>query len=257
MHLDIRTLMKTLDAIAPFDDQEDWDNSGLMIGQADALCTGVYLDLDLTADSVAAALKLGVNTILTHHPILFAPLRSLNTAMPPGETIRQAVLAGMNVIAMHTNLDKSPGGVSDVLAEKLGLLSHASFPGGIGRIASSEEKPAAYWLERVAEVLHTKPGYIGETDKPVRTVGVCGGACGELIESAGAYGLDLLITSEIKHHQALFAKQTGLFVIDAGHYASEYPVLEALASRLRETIACPVFVAGFAPPIQMFTGGDA
>lgn len=256
MSCKLRDLLNIIEEMAPQALQEDWDNNGLMIGSLDAPVDGLYLDLDLTLQTIRSAKEAGIHTILTHHPILFSPLRSLNTDQPPGSVIREALLSGMNVLAAHTNLDHAQGGVNDALSARLGLDERIPVPDGIGRIAVVEEESAGAWLERIAQRLRCRPKFVGNPEKPIRRIGLCGGAGGELVEQAHLHALDLVLTAEVKHHQALLAEETGLFVVDAGHYETEYPVLGELAARLEKRIDMPVHVAPFVPPFRFETEGN-
>lgn len=257
MQLTIRELMHRLDRLAPFSLQEDWDNSGLMIGSYDAGCSGLYLDLDLTSDTVRAAKEAGVNTVVTHHPILFTPLSVVSTDQPPGSILREALAAGLQVIAMHTNLDHATGGVNDALAVLLEIEEARPIEDDIGRVADTKETTADAWVHLVKKKLRVQPRYTGDPNKIIRRVGWCGGAGGDLAQKAASLGLDLLITSEIKHHQMLLAKETGLFLIDAGHYETEYPVLGALAAALETIVDLPVHIAPFVPPYHSLQGTEA
>lgn len=252
MSFRIRNLMEELADIAPWETQEPWDNSGLMLGNGETLCTGLYLDLDLTPDTLRAAGEAGLNTILTHHPILFTPLRTVDTGQPRGSLLQAALRGEFQVIAMHTNLDHALGGVNDALAEALGIAATWPVPEGIGRLAEVPEEIGETWLHRIASTLRCTPRYAGNPDKRIRRVALCGGACGELIERARELSVDLIITSEVKHHQALLAGGTDVLVIDAGHYETEYPVLASLAAELESRIDVPVHIAPFVPPFQSY-----
>ena len=243
-----KDLLNILERLAPLALQEEWDNSGLMVGDQNKILTGLYLDLDLTQETVRLAKESGVNTILTHHPLLFSPLRQVDTEQQIGRILRDLLQKDMQSIAMHTNLDHAKGGVNDALAARLGLTEVNPIPDGIGRMADVPEEEASVWIGRVASSLRTQPKFVGDTNKPIHRVGITGGAGGELIEQSRDLQLDLVITAEVKHHQALAAKEAGLFVIDAGHYETEYPVLGVLAAELEAHVDIPVFVAPFVPP---------
>lgn len=105
-----KDLLNILERLAPFALQEEWDNSGLMVGDQNKILTGLYLDLDLTQETVRLAKESGVNTILTHHPLLFSPLRQVDTEQQTGRILRDLLQKDMQSIAMHTNLDHAKGG---------------------------------------------------------------------------------------------------------------------------------------------------
>ena len=117
----IADLERILDTLAPFALAESWDNAGLQVGDRDAVVGRVLVALDLTPDVVDEAVAGGFDTVITHHPLLFTPVRTLVESRPRERLLRRVVAAGLNVFSCHTNLDSAPGGLADVAAEALGL----------------------------------------------------------------------------------------------------------------------------------------
>lgn len=224
----IQEILAFLETIAPVGDAMDWDNPGLLVDAGGSDTDGVLVTLDITPAAVKAAGKAGAGLIISHHPVIFSPLRRLEAGSIPLLLAR----AGITAFAAHTNLDKAAGGVNDRLAELLGLRAVVTAEDGLCRIGElPETMPAATFADRVAAVLGTAVRFRG--DGPVRRVGVCGGAGGsELPDLLGQ--IDAFVTGEMKHHEWLAAAQAGVTVVDAGHYATEVPIVEVLAKRLRE-----------------------
>ncbi len=120
----VKDIVKLIDKWAPFATAAQWDNVGLQLGNADAAVSKVVVALDLTEEVVATAADQGAELIVTHHPLFFKPLNNLTTDTQAGKLALEASRLGINVVAAHTNLDVAEGGVSFLLAERLGLVNH-------------------------------------------------------------------------------------------------------------------------------------
>lgn len=223
-----RAILELLNKKAPFSLAEEWDNVGLLIGSADREITRVLVALDATVGAIEAAKAMGADLIVTHHPVIFSPLKALNSDGIP----YALAAAGIDVISVHTNADKADGGVNDVLAERLGLTDLRVTEDGFCRIGQlPEPTDATAFARTVAEVLDTAVRVNGG-DK-IRTVAVCGGSGGDFITPL-AGEIDAFISGEVRHHQWLEANALGVTVIEAGHYATEVPIVDALCRWLQE-----------------------
>ena len=193
---------------------------------------------------VADAAEAGAGLLVTHHPLFFRDVKSLDLSHGQGLSVRLAVQGGVAIYSAHTSLDRVPNGVSGVLAAMLGLkrtkpLEQAEgFPKdfGFGRVG---ELPKASSVGQVAARLKKTLGIeavrvIGDKDRAVRRVAVCGGSGAELMEAALNSGAELYVTGDVKYHDALKAMELGLAVIDAGHFGSELPAVDALALLMRK-----------------------
>lgn len=222
----VQTIYEYIDSRAPFATAEDWDNPGLLVGSGAQPVHGVVVALDATPGALQTAKAVGADLIVTHHPVIFAPLRRLEQDSMP----YQLASAGISLIAAHTNLDKAPGGVNDTLAARLGLTAVTVAPDGMCRIGTlPTPMDSAALASHTAQVLEAAVRVCG--NRQISTVALCGGGGGEFIpELAGQ--ADAFITGEVKHHQWLDAAQTDMTVIEAGHYATEVPVVDTLCSWL-------------------------
>jgi dinuclear metal center YbgI/SA1388 family protein len=261
----VQDILNIINNIAADSLAESWDNVGLLIGSPEKRVTRILLALDPTKRLVAQAKQQGAELLITHHPAIFHPLKSLRTDQPVGGFIAQALQAGINVIGCHTNLDAARGGVSDVLAANLELQNvQPLVPAvgcsdcGLGRTGTlaAEQTPEAFinilrqaidppWLLEAGP----RPDLIGR-------VAVCGGSCSDFAEAALAAGADVFITAEIKHAVARWAWEAGLWLIDGGHFATENPAMERLQSILaenlsREGLRVDVQCAGQKPPLTL------
>lgn len=219
-------ILKFLEALAPAATCEEWDNVGLLLGSSEGEDSSVLVTLDVTAAAVQAAVKAGARLIVSHHPVIFRPLRTLSA----DSAVWRAVQAGISVVSLHTNWDKAAGGINDALCAALGLADVTVTPDGLCRVGRLPSP-----MTTVQLAAHTK-NVLGAPvrvcgDKTVSRVAVCGGSGGEYIAAADA---DAFITGEVRHHEWLAACEAGTVVIEAGHYATEQPGAAALAARLQE-----------------------
>jgi dinuclear metal center YbgI/SA1388 family protein len=352
----VRDWLTLLDGLYPTSWAEPWDRVGLHVGDPTWRAERALVALDPTPEVVAEARDRGAGLLITHHPLLFRPLERLAPTDVLAATALAAAEARVAVVACHTNADVARPGVSDALAESLGIevtgvlrstdagarvklvafvpseatakvldalaeagagvigeYTHCSFRvagtgtflpsdqanpvlgdrgtlnevaedrlemvvprealpaavaallgaypyeevaydvyplagptglgfGRVGRVA--EPLDASALAERCRTVLGTAVRLAGPSDRPVRTVAVCGGSGADLIEDAARAGVDAYVTGDVKHHRALDAAAAGLTVIDAGHFGTEWPFVPHLAARLRADGPGEVDVSG-------------
>lgn len=241
-------LLTQLSQITPEILAEDWDNVGLLIGRPENETRRILLALDPALALLEQAVRGDYDLIITHHPAIFRPLKALRTDTPAGRFIAGAARANLTVIACHTNFDAIPGGVSDLLARSLGLVDCAPLvssaggcgaSSGIGRIGMlSPPLTCEEFLDRIR--VATDPPWLleaGPRPAVVARVAVCGGSCSDLAEHARSLGAEVFLTAEIKHSVARWAEEAGLWLLDGGHFATEYPAMAAFCERLRRMAA--------------------
>lgn len=224
------TLAEIIDFLekkAPAETAEAWDNVGLLADAGNKETDTVCVALDATAAAIDFAAKTGARLLVTHHPVIFHPLKQLTLDTPAVA----ALTKGVSVLSLHTNLDKAAGGVNDTLAALLGLGDVTMLPDGMTRVGKLPmPKTAANFAKDVAAALSASVAFCGENT--VETVAVCGGA-GDGVFSLPT-GVDAYVTGEMKHHEFLAAREMGLCAVAAGHYATEAPVIYTLEKWLRE-----------------------
>lgn len=240
----VKEIYRYLDEKFPYCMQESYDNSGIMV-DCGRNVTKVVVSLDITNTIVDYATALGAELIVSHHPVIFRPIKSISYDSP----LYRLIANDVSAISAHTNYDIAEGGVNDQLASKLDLheikpvfkVSECSVNGilrenYIGRmgVITNEQTPSDF-AAFVAERLGKKVGieYV-DGRKNVKTVAVGGGACGEFVFECKKYGIDAFVTGEAKHHEMIYAAENGITLIAAGHYATENVALEKLASTLVE-----------------------
>ena len=215
---------------APLELAESWDNPGLLVDCGREV-SRVLVTLDITPEVVEEAAAGGCELIVSHHPVIFSPLKKLT----PRDVSFQLVQKGISAICMHTNLDAAEGGVNDCLACTLGLQDTKPLnEEKIGRIGTlSCEKPLEQFLSDVVKLLSCNGLRYRDGGRPVHRVAVGGGACGEYIPQAIAQGCDTFVTSDLRYND--FLDTQGLNLIDAGHFPTEDVVCQEIVRRLRET----------------------
>ena len=242
----IRALYAALEQRLPRSLSWDWDNDGISCAtDLDAPVTGVLIALDPTEDAVEAAIEAGANVLLTHHPMLFRGLKTVDGHDTGSRKVIRMIRHGITAMAFHTRLDAADGGVNDCLAAALGLTNiepfgDASNSAGkpIGRVGDLPcEMTADEFIQTLKTALDLPNLIFAGCGKPVRRVAVVGGAGDDDIAAAAAVGADTYVTGELRYHQLCDAPYGDINLVMAGHYHTEAPVLTRLATLCGEI--CP------------------
>jgi dinuclear metal center YbgI/SA1388 family protein len=240
----VHDVLAMIDAVAPFDSQEEWDNCGLLLGSPRQEITGILFALDVTEQVIDEAVRLGVSLIVTHHPLMFSPVRRITDDDYEGRLITRMLENRISLIAAHTNLDRAADGINDVLAALCGL-SGISGTGFFRAGILDTPVSARNYAEQLGESLSTVVRIYGPAGRMVKRIGLCSGGGGDSWPDACAAGCDAFVTGEIHHHVALAAVDSGLVVFECGHFATEEPGIRALAQALQNsmnTLKCNVGV---------------
>lgn len=227
----VKAILDWFETFAPVSSAMDFDNVGLLIGDKNAAVSRVLLTLDVSAEAVDEASSLGCELIISHHPVIFNPLKRLDARSVPYMLAERGIAA----VCMHTNLDLSEEfGVNTCLAEALGVQKLRKSPLGeclfIGELA--QEMNAESFAARVKEALGCGGLRYTTAKATVKTVAVASGAGGSDIFAAAEEGADVLVTGEIKHHEINAANEAGVNIVDTGHFKSEDVVILPLKKRL-------------------------
>ncbi len=253
MTASIRDIDEYLSSLYPKTLSEPWDNDGIMLCKDTALeVTKALVCLEVNADAIERAAKLGAQLIVTHHPFIFRPLKNV-TGESYAET-EALMKSGISVLSYHTRYDKAMPGVNDVLCETIGLENVRAF-GEFLRIGNLPEELCG---KEFARLLIEKLGSVGmrayyEKDAKIRTVAVCGGAGKEFLPDAKSAFADAFVSADFSHNTFLDAKEYGVALFDAGHYSTENPAAARLCRLLSERftdvsfefydVECPFFAA--------------
>jgi dinuclear metal center YbgI/SA1388 family protein len=231
MAIKIKDIISCIEEVAPLSFQEDYDNSGLIVGDREKECKGVYVCLDVFSSSVKEAINKGCNLIISHHPFIFHSIKKLNNDDEITKILTLAIKNDISIYASHTAIDSSIIGVNDILAKELGLKNIERLVDsqntdknylGIGAIGYlSKAVPLNKYLLFVKQKLNIPSlRYVGKDDYMVSKIAICGGSGISLVDDAIEKHCDLLLTGDIKYHDFLtFENQ--ISIADIGHFESE------------------------------------
>ncbi len=246
MALILQDILQILDRIAPSEMAEEWDNVGLQVGGLGREVEWIWVALDPSIEVVSAACREGVGLLVTHHPLIFRPLRRIDTQTSPGTVIEAALRHGLAIYTMHTNLDAAPGGLNDLLAKKVGLRRIQPLTAAAGRrqrsgLGRRGELPRRLPLSRLAWQLKQRMKLenvriVGNLDTPVKRVAVSTGSGGSLVPSFLASAAEVFITGDLRYHDAREIETAGRCAIDIGHFHSEYLMTSDVTQRLRQAL---------------------
>jgi len=231
----LNEIIAVLERLAPPHLAEEWDNSGLMVGKKNAEVRKILLALDATDVVLKEAVEIGANLVITHHPMVFAPLKSVNDDDWVGKKLIYAIENGVSVYAAHTNLDTAQGGTNDAFAQMLGLTDIKPLDEfGRGRVGLLPQNIA---IEKLAELAKKRLELdavrcVGDVSRVAQKVAICTGSGMSMFGDAIKSKADVFITADVKYHEALIAQESGLPIIDATHYASENLVFASLKTYL-------------------------
>lgn len=237
-----RQIVEVIENLAPAGFQEDYDNSGLQAGILDEPVSGVLVCLDITEAVIDEALRKGCNMVVSHHPLLFQPLKQVSDLTYQQRCVLSAIRNGVTLYSAHTNLDNAEGGVNHRIASIIGLdklewleekpsvNGHAGGSGLIGELPSYED--ADSFLHRLKEAFGVEClMHSALTCSHVKRIAVCGGAGSFLMEAARARGADCFITGEISYHH--FFDAGDMLLVAMGHYQSERFTMNLISDLLR------------------------
>ena len=238
--MNIREIIDALERFAPLPLQDDYDNSGLQIGTTETEVSGVLLCLDVTRQVVDEAIKNGCNMIISHHPLLFRPLKKI-TDDNIGSIVMDAVRAGITIYASHTNLDNASNGVNMRIACILGLqaikpLEEHPDGNGAGIIGRFKDPMTE---DELLAIIKDKFGvqcirHNGKLGRKISRMAVCGGAGAFLADKAVEQGSDAFMTGEIGYHR-FFGYDGIIKLIETGHFESEQFTVDLIADILKES----------------------
>lgn len=230
----VSDITRALEAFAPLELAYPWDNPGLQVGFREAPVTRVLVALDPFEDTLREAALWGAQMVVTHHPLLFSPVKRITDETSQGRVIQMLMENHISLWSGHTNVDIAPGGVNDALAEALGLTNVQPIPPeNLLRVGALPQQSLAEFLGTAKEKLGCPGLRYVDAGRPCRRIAVGGGACGGELEAAIQAGCDTFVTSDVKYNQFWDGLDAGINLIDAGHYWTENPVCRVLAERIR------------------------
>lgn len=242
----LREVVAALERLYPVDTAASWDRVGLVTGDLDQPVSLVYFAVDPTLAVIDEARAAGANLLLTHHPLLLRGVHSVATTSAKGAAVTALVVNDIALYVAHTNADVASPGVCDALASAcalvdLGPLEIDEQSGtGHGRVGSlAQPLTLRDFVQRLSAALPMAAGGIrvaGPADAQVTRVAVVGGAGDDMFAAVRACGADVYVTADLRHHPALEAREEARggtpYLVDAGHWATEWLWLESARSEL-------------------------
>lgn len=244
-------IIKKLEEEYPLECAEEWDNPGLLVGRRNRDVRKILIALDATEETIRQAVDQGADMLITHHPLLFRSIKNVTDETFTGRRILALIENNITYYAMHTNFDVlgmsrlneqqlelKNTRVLDVTVETDGILE------GIGRVGEWEEPMT---LRQTAEFVRDRLGLQAvrcyglkegseEEEEMISRAAICGGSGKSMIGPAIEEEAQVLITGDIDYHTAIDALAQGLYIIDAGHYGTEYGFISYLAERLQKLL---------------------
>lgn len=228
----VKDVFDFLNSKYPVDTAREFDNVGILVGDANSIVNRCVVALDCDINTVAAARECAAELIVTHHPVIFDGLKGVCS----GSVVYELVKSGISVISMHTNLDVASGGVTEQLCEKIGLTNVAHYTAHDGfliRSADCKITNADSLALHIKQALGGSVRYVkGKAE--VKRVLVCSGSGGDFLDDVIQGGFDALVAGDIKHNVFIKAVNCGVAVFDAGHFNSENVIVEPLTKLLSE-----------------------
>lgn len=226
----LQKLINELEKIAPLELAEEWDNVGLMVGDENKEINRILVALDFNSSVLEEAIKKEVDLIITHHPLIFKPVKNITD-----KRILTAIKNDISVYSMHTNFDNAVNGVNYALAETLELYNCNQ--NGMIRWGYCNEVTLSQFIDYVKEKLNTQSvKVVGSLDKVIKKVAVLGGSGGSFVDDVCELDCDLYVTGECAYNYALDAFEKDLCVISAGHFETENPCVNKLIKILENKI---------------------
>ena len=228
----IRDIAAAIEEFAPLALQADYDNSGLVVGRLDDEVHKALLAVDVTEEVLDEAEREGCDIIITHHPIIFSPLKRFNSATYVERCVERAIRKGIALYACHTNLDSTVNGMSWQVGSMIGLDSMTVLEprrdnpavgyGVVGVLPRPENAVAL--LSRVKSIFDV--GAVRYSDLPsedmmVRRVAICTGSGRSLIDAAMAAEADVYITADLRYNDFMCGENR-MILMDIGHFESEF-----------------------------------
>lgn len=228
----------------PKKNAEDWDNVGMLLGDSKAEIEKILLVLDCDLEAIERAKEIGANLIIAHHPMIFSPIKNIDYSTVMGKKIKEMIKNDINLYVLHTNIDSSKDGLNEYLLKKLEVQNSKilspnpkNLEIGIGRYFKlNKSQNLSEYIEYVKDRLEIEKAilYKASQVKEIRKIAVVNGAGAPFWKKAKFYGVDLLITGDVKYHDGEDAMENGVSLLDLNHYESEKFFMKLLKENLEE-----------------------
>ena len=234
----LKEITDYIEQLFPKEYAEDFDNVGLLVGRSDKEVTKVLLCLDANKNVVREAIDIGAQLVITHHPVIFNPIKSITDNSDEGEMLLCAIENGISIYSAHTNLDSAPMGLTDEVCSLLSLSPVSNLEGVLGRLCKVPKGTTAKSLcEKIKKEFGIKKLFSTfSADREIKTVAVCNGSgSGDLCTIAKNLGADVYISGDLKHHEmCAFKISDNIDFIEMRHFDSEIIVTKLLERKLTQ-----------------------
>lgn len=234
-----------IDSIAPFNTQEEWDNSGLLVGDKNAEVSKILFALDVTSDIIEQAIDCGAELIITHHPIIFKPVSNVLD----DSLIYKLIKNNISIICAHTNYDKAIDGVNDILCNTVGFDTFKKIENTCFNVAEyNPEVSTDMFVNNVKNALGG-PVRHNSVNKKIKIVAVCSGSGSDYLSLAKELNCDALLTGDASHHAFLDADEMNILLVAAGHFETEMISIEPLMNKIKNQFDITCVLAHQETPI--------
>ena len=221
---------------------ESWDNTGFQVGSREKEVTHIFVAMDVTDENIEEAIRVGADMIVTHHPMIFAPLSTITSDTINGRRVLKMIENGICYMSTHTNYDSCR--MADLAAARLGMtecVALEEIEDGIG-IGKVGKLPNVMTVRECALVVKERFNiptvrFFGDGEKEVAVAAICPGSGKSLIKDCHAKGAEVYITGDIDHHTGIDQVDDELPIIDAGHYGIEHIYIEDMCRFIADK--CP------------------
>ncbi len=242
----VKDITDAIEEFAPLSLQADFDNTGIAVGSYSSQIESALLCVDITEQVIDEAIDLGAGLVVSHHPLLFHPLRRVGTETSTEKIIRKAIMAGLTIYSAHTNLDSTVNGLSFFNGTMLGLKNMKILdpqstkdnqPTGYGVVGTlDEEQDALDFLENIKSLFGVKALRHSELCKSkIKTVALSSGSGAYMIPKAIEAGADIYLAADFKYND-FFTPENRIIAVDMGHFESEYSAIQLLFEVIRKKI---------------------
>lgn len=256
--MNVRTLYQALCEAFPEETRASFDLDGLQLCPEEGReIRHIVTALDVTRESVEEAKRRGAELLVTHHPILFSAVRTLDPCSSmDAQNATELLKSGIALISLHTRFDAACGGINDTLCKKLTLENVRPFgltddPIPLGRVGYLPEALSAEeFANKVTLALDTHV-LLTTAARPIKSVAVVGGAAGDYLDAWVNTDVDALLTGEVAHHRRLLASHAGKVLAEAGHWGTEHVFCEAIAPFLKKLVPSAEITAFLQTPHEV------
>lgn len=242
----VRDIYNFIDAIAPFNTQEEWDNAGLLVGDENKKVNRILFALDCTEDVINQAVSCSADLIVTHHPIIFKPISEVTA----DSLVYKLIKNDISIICAHTNYDKAIGGINDILCKTVELdnimkIENTCLDVGELKTAMNSKEFAEFIKSKLNGVVR-----YNLIEKTVKKVAVCSGSGSDYLSLAKELICDALLTGDGSHHSFLDADKMGVLLVCAGHFETENIAIKPIADKIKNNFDIECVIAVQKSPIN-------